>query len=642
MCPGVAVAGGGGGAGGGTGKGSKRGKGKKGAGTKKRKKSAAGGKKSGKSRNGNCAKSGSSSGCPGKHPANKGKVAAGDPIDIATGSVSTVPAVDLIVGGPNLFAIERRYDSAAIRRDVGLGPGWTHSLAWEIEVRRRTLRLSMGDGAQIEFPRPTGLEPSIVDDLVLVEDGPTFRLVSDDETYVFGEAGRIGTRHRLTEIIDRNGNLARLLYDDRGLLSTITDYAGRTIRVRRTVRAQIEAFEVETARGPVAFRTYVYDDAGDLVRAIDAEGHANEYAYEGHRLTSHRYPDGLTFFFRYDGEGRCVESYGDHSDPAYLALAEGLSATLADGETRARGILHVKLTYDDQGYREVVDAVKIQRAFATEDGQLDKIVSGAGVYSRTFDALGNELTFTDPAGATTIYRRDAHGNLEEAIDPLGHRTRFAFDLAQRMHQVETPDSARYRSFEDDRGNVVHFEDDLGVVVQYRYDDRGLLIEAVTGDGARTRFDYDAQGNRTRVVEDAQGTCEPGVLMPCRPPSIFPRPRTSARARASSSTAIGSCGELRGSAPRSSWPRRSMRRAFPCSNRRFASRRVGEGAVRSHSASAHSRSFADCVLTIGWSDYVRRDSSRSPTCHVAPSRSTGMGRSIPSRRPAPPSASRIRS
>ncbi|AGP39249.1 hypothetical protein SCE1572_35070 [Sorangium cellulosum So0157-2] len=77
---------------------------------------------------------------------------------MATGRVFTVPVVDLVLPAPMRLVIARQCSSsaAAIERDVGLGFGWTHALAWEIEERRRGLALWRGDGTREPIP---SLEP---------------------------------------------------------------------------------------------------------------------------------------------------------------------------------------------------------------------------------------------------------------------------------------------------------------------------------------------------------------------------------------------------------------------------------------------------------------------------------------------------
>lgn len=100
MCPGVVIkAGGAGGGGSGAGRGKGKG-GKKGARTKGGKDDA----KDGKKNAGACGNgSNADGGCPNPQHGGGGQVTAGDPVDVATGRVFTVPAVDLALGGPFPF-----------------------------------------------------------------------------------------------------------------------------------------------------------------------------------------------------------------------------------------------------------------------------------------------------------------------------------------------------------------------------------------------------------------------------------------------------------------------------------------------------------------------------------------------------------
>src|SRR5690242_10343575 len=101
MCPGIAVLGGGGagGDGDGDGSGGKDGSGGNGNGNGEE------GNGDGKG-SGDCSKGGAG-GCP-----NCGhNVAAGDPVDVVTGTVFTVPKTDLIMPGTFTFAFQRSYST---------------------------------------------------------------------------------------------------------------------------------------------------------------------------------------------------------------------------------------------------------------------------------------------------------------------------------------------------------------------------------------------------------------------------------------------------------------------------------------------------------------------------------------------------
>ncbi|WP_438003444.1 DUF6531 domain-containing protein [Sorangium sp. So ce321] len=144
MNPGVFIMGGGGGGGGGNGRGGRGGANGQGASGENGGNGAQGG---GKGANGSGPGGGGA--CPNPRHGNRG-VSAGDPVDVLTGRVYTLPVVDLALGGPLPLVIQRSYSSQACDRDIGLGRGWSHSLGWEIEERRRSVLIHTPWGPPIK------------------------------------------------------------------------------------------------------------------------------------------------------------------------------------------------------------------------------------------------------------------------------------------------------------------------------------------------------------------------------------------------------------------------------------------------------------------------------------------------------------
>ncbi|WP_437933254.1 hypothetical protein [Sorangium sp. So ce341] len=105
----------------------------------------------------------------------------------------------------------------------------------------------------------------------------------------------------------------------------------------------------------IALATYLHDERGDLAVVADAEGHQTRYTYDEHRLVSTAHPNGVTFHYRYDAAGRCVETWGSLPEGDEGYLVPGISKMLADGTTVTRGIYHCQFTYGTDGYVEIVD-----------------------------------------------------------------------------------------------------------------------------------------------------------------------------------------------------------------------------------------------------------------------------------------------
>jgi RHS repeat-associated protein len=484
MCPGIAVLGGGGDGGDGDGSGS-----------------------GGKDGSGGGGSGGGNGGAgDGKHADGAPDYAkypecgyASHPVDVVTGRAFTHPIIDLSLPGPLPLVFARMYSSKMAERDAGLGFGWAHSFGWQIEIARRETVVWNEQGIATRFPAiEPGKEYVGPWGWLLRRSAAGFWLDADDGVFRrFSPADRSGKRFRLDSIEDRNRNRIALRYED-GRLAEIEDSAGRTVRVRATREGRIAKIEVKNAavRGRwVPFASYVYDQAGNLVAATDAEGFTSEYAYDDeHHLTADTDRTGLTFHFVYDRKDRCVESWGDYPGQRDPSLVEDLPKRLADGVTRAKGIHHCRFDYMPDGYSEVADSTQVRKFFGNGHGTLDKRVEGGGVITATYREDGHILSRTDPMGGTTRFERDARGRVVAVTDPLGYTTWIERD-GNGLPVVVADRAGRISRIERDaRGNAVLVADPLGGVTAWRYDERGLVTGQVSPTGARTTYAYDKQGN----------------------------------------------------------------------------------------------------------------------------------------------------
>ncbi|MEJ7735060.1 MAG: RHS repeat-associated core domain-containing protein [Polyangiaceae bacterium] len=488
--------GGGGAGGGGSGKKGKKGKGKRGAGKGKGKQNAKGGKKGAK---------GNKSGAGGSKPCSRcnNSISRGDPVDVATGRTFTVPETDLQLFGPMPLEIERTWASTNHDRDVGMGWGWSHTLAWEVEVFARFVRVHRDDGTASDFSKLRPGDTEVGDEGWELRGEPDgYTLDSNDGTRRrFQLEGAKSRRARLIWVEDENGNRITVAWQG-GQLLQIVDCVGRLVQVTSTPEGRIAALDVVPLPNhpPVRFASYRYDPRGDLVEVIDAAGYVRRFSYNDvHLLVEHTFQTGLAFHYRYDAEHRCVETWGDYPGRADISLAPTVPAVLADGHTRAKGFFHIKLDYDDQGYTEVVDSRRLQRFFANEHGKLDKVDSGAGVFTRTYDDQGNETSMTDPLGATWQWERDGRGRIVKRIDPLGHEFRFERDASGRVARAIDEVGAVVGYHYDARGNVLQIADPVGSVLSNSYDPRGLLLTATERNGASSAYAYDGHGNNVEVT-----------------------------------------------------------------------------------------------------------------------------------------------
>ena len=500
MNPGNIVAGGGGGAGGGSGGSGKGGKGGKGRGPGKGGDGAEGGKKG----SGDCGAGGAAGACT-KHSAG---ASAGDPVDISTGEVFTEPHRDLDLKGIIQVVFDRKYTSTAASTDIGLGFGWCHTFDWRFEVKRRGLVVRhMGKLVDFSFDHHPQVAVGVGGWMLRKVSNGYVLDTNDGFFHEFSPSTAQPPRYQLLVIRHRDGSRLTLSYDELGQLCTITEVTGRPISLTwdrgRIVRLSMTD---PTSGITVNFGRYDYDQRGDLVRYVDANGSSTEYAYdELHRLVHYTNANRLRFYFRYGQDGRCFETWGQYLDHADPALDPNVPLVLRDGSP-AKGIHHVRVDYVTDEMTQVVDSQRLRTYHLHDDGQIAKATAGQGVTDREFDYRGNMVAHTDTEENTWRYEWDIRGRLTATVDPTGFREDYVRNFDGDVIKTGTSDGRSVRRRLDARGNPIEVVDEAGYVTFYEWDDRNLMFAQIHADGTRELYDSDLYGNLSRVTY-ADGSSE---------------------------------------------------------------------------------------------------------------------------------------
>ena len=490
MCPSIAVLGGGGDGGGGSGDGAGDGNGN-GNGT---------GDGNGDGANGGGNGAGScGNGAPGSCNNCHSNGSAGDPVDVVTGEVFTIPKTDLYLPGLFNLQIDRRYSSFQRKHDIGLGWGFTHSLAWSMKIERDRIRVHTGTGGAIDFPLLEAGQSAQLSGWALLRTASGYVLRPGDEFFhVFTADPDHPHEPLLREISYRNRGRVTIEYAGQRIARVI-DTAGRVIIFVRDANGHVVSLDVPSHDGTtLVFARYRYDGAGHLVEALDADGHSTTFGYDDdRRLVRMGLPNGYAVQFRYDRQGRCVETWAARVDGTVdTALDSDVPDVLADGVTKAKGIYHAKLEFFADGGSEVVDSVRVQRyESGSSGGGLSKAVNGKGaVTTRTFDDAGNVVSQTDALGATWRFKYDALGGVVEQQDPEGRVVRLERDREDRLVEMIDPSGQKVRFARDRNGNIELTENAAGDILGYRNDANGMPVEVIYPDGSRRKHEYDLMGN----------------------------------------------------------------------------------------------------------------------------------------------------
>lgn len=343
------------------------------------------------------------------------------------------------------------------------------------------------------------------------------------EHYVYDDAGR------MTRCRNRNGYEFAWRYDAEGRCihtsgadglwrASMTYEPGRTI--------------VEKANG--GRWLYTYDDDGVLASIVDPYDGVISYACDRPgRIKVERRPGGRVYEWLYDenGEhtGRLDESghvhppldeqpvpppivgelaptnpreylYGDlpaHDTqrPALPAIVEAVAAELAVG---ARPVVRQPAKRDLLG-RVLVeyDACGFARRFERdrEGNVVVEIDADGQPWTRAYASWNIEQQVRDPLGHVTQFRRDSHTKITDLVDANGARTRFEYDLRDRLTRIIRHGQQHERYVYDGADNLIaKYDANDERLVEYRHAPGRRLTAMRTASGASYSYGYDRAGN----------------------------------------------------------------------------------------------------------------------------------------------------
>jgi RHS repeat-associated protein len=235
---------------------------------------------------------------------------------------------------------------------------------------------------------------------------------------------------------------------------------------------------------------YTYDNEGEMLSTIDANGHETSYHPNILGLVDTT-TDAMqnASFSRYDRVGnqiRATDARGSITEFNYNARGELVSYTDALGNSE-------NYSYDGVGNRITVQ----DRRGSITQYQYDPLNRLIGIIdalgknsSYSYDALGNHISVTDKKGYTTTYKYDRLNRLMKETDPEGYTNIYTYDPNGNMVRV-TDKNGYISEYEYDKINqLTTAYDPLGYYETYSYDPVGNLIGFSDKNGHTTTYEYD--------------------------------------------------------------------------------------------------------------------------------------------------------
>ena len=478
-----------------------------------------------------------------------------DPVGTHRGELAFAESDDLDLGGPFRLRFARYYASGLIDEAPtgSVGTNWLHDFEWKLVSTGNNVEIFSPSGRAIRFEKgffASAWALALYEDVAyqLVQSGATFTL-GDPTTglsYAFDATGR------LASVSDRHGNTHVLTYTA-GLLTQVSDGLGRTLTL------SYGGFLLDSVSDGT--RSVSFGHTGsELTSVTDVLGKTTSYAYDASQpgealLVSRTPPSGVPQVVQtFDASQRVAnqtDAGGNPFDFSYDSAAGTtdvvdplLEVTTHTHDANGR-LTRVEdeagqaatLTYDAKGRRaSVTDRLgrKTSWTYHAASGRLASITEADGskttfghaaaqlggltfydVTSVTradglteafdYDASGNLVLRTDPAGNDWSYGYNARGQVTSATNPEGGVSSFAYNPDGTLDRV-TDDAGNTTSFAYDalrRVSVVTRADSKTVL--YAHDDRDRVTQITAADGAVSSFTYDDNGNLTSVTDPANQT-----------------------------------------------------------------------------------------------------------------------------------------
>lgn len=498
--------------------------------------------------------------------ANSGCV--GNPINPATGNKFEVQR-DYVGLGPFPPRFLRYYNSAvlptgAAATDIGVGWRTVYDRSVQVLTGQSTpsVRVVRADGQSLLFTNNgTGwvsADPAVTSTLVVTaillgtQTGWTYA-TPDDMVESYDLNGR------LVSIANRAGLQQTLSYDANGRLVIVTDPFGHQLLLAYDSSGRI----VQMTDPGGGLYGYSYDASSNLIAVAYPDSTTRQYLYENasfpNALTGLIDETGSRFAtWTYDSQGRAVSSaHVGGVQPVGLTFNSDGSTSVTDargatrvhqftttaaGSVKATSVvasctgctpISSSLSYDANGFLNgSVDpngttssysfnarGLETNRAEATNSA-LSRSVSITWhptfhvptqitypdrVISFTYDGVGNRLTKTVTAGATTrtwSYAYNSRGLLTQVTGPrtdVAQVTSLTYDGFGHLTSVTNPlgQVLKFNSY-DASGRPLSITDPNGVTSQLTYDARGRVISR-TASGRTWSFQRDALGQVTAIT-----------------------------------------------------------------------------------------------------------------------------------------------
>jgi RHS repeat-associated protein len=314
------------------------------------------------------------------------------------------------------------------------------------------------------------------------------------------------------------GDVKVQYFTSNGVGTSLTNGYGTSSATTETdvYNAADELLSVTDGNGHIT--RYGYDSHDNRTSAINPDSDETKWEYNStHDVVSTTTPNGETTTIKRDSHGN-PEVIERPAPGGKTQITKYKYGSHGEVESMIDPLEHTwKYEYDSYGDRTAeIDPEGNKRTWEyNEDSQETGMVSPRGHVKageeekyRTKterDAQGRPIKTTDPLSHVTEYKYDGDGNVEKMTDANKHTTTYTYDADNERTKVEAPNKAVTEEEYDGAGQVITESDGDKHKIKYKRNVIEQVIEVADPLGHVTTKEYDGAGNLVKVVDPTKRT-----------------------------------------------------------------------------------------------------------------------------------------
>ena len=435
-----------------------------------------------------------------------------DPVNAQTGGFDHVSNDIGLAGRGESLLFRHNYDSRQTASST-LGKGWWHPYFSSVAVDGASGVLSWRtpSGSLLEFAgNGSGgfVTPAGVIAVASVVAGGGWQVkVNDQNVYRYDAAGR------LVSVLDRSGQGVSVGYDVSGRVSVVSDSVSQSLTLTygtgsaATGGAAGSGSLVQVKASDNRLVKFGYTGASglsSLTSVTDVRGKVSTYGYDGNGfLRSETDPNGnVGFTNTFDATGRVVSQLDQLGNSSSFVYDDTAGTTTF---TDAAGAVTV---FNRAGNVPNGQSSPAGVSSTVFNAALDAtgFTDGDGkTWAATYDGAGNMLSRTAPGPLSYVesWTYDGFNNPLTFVDGRGFTTTYGYDGSGRLLSETHPGGVVSSYTWNADGTMATSTDPRGGVTTYTYDVRGNMLSVTSPLGLKTSYTYNTT-NRVLTITEPRG------------------------------------------------------------------------------------------------------------------------------------------